>query len=144
MCRCQQRGRQSSGKRNTLRERFILSQRGSTKTRNRLPPRYRSITLIRFPDMFSTYSFRSVKANADGPSSVSGGFGVRLPILFPFKSNTRMASKCVLDAYKRRPFESMARSSKPAGGPHSGTDHLVRNFPFSSNTCIRLLIGSAT
>ena len=40
--------------------------------------------------------------------------------------------------------ESMAKSSKPIACPHSGTDHLVRNFPFSSNTCIRLLIGSAT
>ena len=27
--------------------------------------------------------------------------------------------------------ESMVRSSKPTGCPHSGTGHLVRNFPFS-------------
>ena len=105
---------------------------------------YKSITLTRFPAMFSTYSFPSVKASADGPSSLSGGFGVKLPILVPFKSKTSTASKCVLDAYSRPVCESMARSSKPAGSPHAGTDHLVRNFPFSSNTCIRLLIGSAT
>ena len=53
----------------------------------------------------------------------------------PDVCSTRRAGLCV---------RSMARSSKPIGGPHSGTDHLVRNFPFSSNTCIRLLIGSAT
>ena len=41
-------------------------------------------------------------------------------------------------------FASMAKSSNPCGGPHSGTDHLVRNFPVASNTCIRLFIGSAT
>ena len=62
---------------------------------------YKSITLTRFPAMFSTYSFPSVKANADGPSSLSGGFGVKLPILVPFKSKTSTASKCVLDAYNR-------------------------------------------
>ena len=46
---------------------------------------------------------------------------------------------CALDAYSRPLCESMAKSSKPTGCPHSGTDHLVRNFPFESNTCIRLL-----
>src|SRR5437588_738946 len=38
----------------------------------------------------------------------------------------------------------MAKSSKPTDCPHSGTGHLVRNFPFESNTCIRRFIGSAT
>ena len=45
-----------------------------------------------------------------------------------------------LDAYNRRAFESMAKSSKPCECPHSGTDHLVRNFPLCSNICIRLLL----
>src|SRR5262249_25503705 len=48
------------------------------------------------------------------------------------------------DAYSRPVFGSMAKSSKPCGCPHSGTIHLVRNFPLESNICIRLLIGSAT
>src|SRR4029077_11102159 len=95
---------------------------------------YKSITLTRFPAMFSTYSFPSLKASADGPSSLSGGFGIKPPRLVPFKSKTITASKCVLDAYSRSVCGSMARSSKPAGSPHAGTDHLVRNFPFSSNT----------
>src|SRR5438876_11892391 len=49
-----------------------------------------------------------------------------------------------LDAYNRPTFESMAKSSKPTGWPHSGIDHLVRNLPVESNSCIRLLRGSAT
>ena len=86
----------------------------------------------------------STRPEADGPSSLFGGFGVKLPILVPFKSKTSTASMLALDAYNRPDLESIARSSKPCGRPHSGTVHLVRNFPFASKTCIRLLIGSAT
>ena len=63
--------------------------------RDRVAAYCRSIALTRFPAMFSTCSFRSLKVIADGPSSLSGGFGVKLPILVPFKSKTRTASKCV-------------------------------------------------
>src|SRR6266511_3404109 len=38
----------------------------------------------------------------------------------------------------------MAKSSKPSASRHSGTDHLLRNFPFESKISIRLLTGSAT
>src|ERR1700760_3175047 len=105
---------------------------------------YRSMTLTRFPSMFRTYSFPFVNANAEGPSSRSGGFGVTLLILLPFKSYTSTAPMFALDAYNRSFVESIARSSKPYVRPHSGTDHLVKNFPFESKICIRLLIGSAT
>src|SRR4051812_31094189 len=94
--------------------------------------------------MFRTYSFWPDKARADGPSSCSGGFGVKVPILFPFKSRMSTEFILALDAYNRPVFESTARSSKPYGRPHSGIDHLVRNFPFESKTCIRLLSESAT
>ena len=66
------------------------------------------------------------------------------PTLFPFKSKISTEFMLALDAYNRPLFESMAKSSKPYGPPHSGTVHFVRNFPFESNTCIRLLRGSAT
>jgi hypothetical protein len=35
-------------------------------------------------------------------------------------------------------------SLKPRAFPHSGTDHLLKNFPSESKTCMRLFRGSAT
>ena len=71
---------------------------------------YRPIALTRLPAMFSTYSLRSVKARADGPSSLSGGFGIKLPILVSFKSKLRTESMWALDAYNRGENEDEARS----------------------------------
>ena len=57
----------------------------------------RSITLTLFPAMFKTSRFLSLKANADGPSSRSGGFGVKVPILLPLKSKISTVFMLALD-----------------------------------------------
>src|SRR5262249_39057727 len=80
----------------------------------------------------------------DAAWSLSGAVGFNLPFLLPFRSKTSSASILALEAYNRFVLGSITKSSKPYGRPHSGTDHLLRNLPLESNTCIRLLRGSAT
>jgi hypothetical protein len=74
---------------------------------------YRPIVLTRFPAMFSTYSLRSVKATADGPSSLSGGFGIKLRILVSFKSKLRTESMWALDAYNRESEDEAGSRGQP-------------------------------
>src|SRR5438477_8484368 len=109
----------------------------------RLLPPPRLIRFTRSETVESTYILSPHSAMADGPSSLSGGMGLKAPILVPFKSKIRTVSAAAADAYRRSLFGSITTCSN---GQilccHSCTIHFQRNFPFESKTWMRLWSGS--
>jgi len=90
---------------------------------------YRPIALTPFAAMFSTYGLRSVKARADDPSSLSDGFGIKLPILVPFKLKLRTESIWALDAYNQEEEKTRLVAS---------ANHVARVF-VRARTCARVM-----
>ena len=100
----------------------------------------RGIRDTRAESAFRTKSLSFANASADGASSLSGGCRRQCPESVPLKiKNENGVHMTHSMRTNRLSLASMARSSKPSGCPHSGTDHLVRNFPFESNTWMRLI-----